>query len=169
MRIRADTAIAISKAVTIYSGTAAYKIIPLPGPWLKKSDLGKTSRKYIRESFEAGDFEEVQEIDAHLIRVSQRQAYQFASTLIEGNILKVYHELFDDQSLFIGVGSNLFELGISSLDVLRLRNALQKRFGIDIPISVIFEHPMIRELASAIEKLLEKETKSYDPVSNRSP
>ena len=48
--------------------------------------------------------------------------------------------------------------GLDSLSSVELRNALQTRFGLDLPVTVMFDHPTVQALASFISgQLLEKE------------
>ncbi|MGE5343096.1 MAG: SDR family NAD(P)-dependent oxidoreductase [Candidatus Omnitrophota bacterium] len=46
----------------------------------------------------------------------------------------------------VGAEDNLFEYGITSLDVIHINNVLTKKLNIDIPIVVMFSHPTIRSL-----------------------
>ena len=49
------------------------------------------------------------------------------------------------------VDRSFFDLGGHSLAALRLFDRIQGRFGVDVPISTLFAHPTVRELAAVVE------------------
>ena len=63
--------------------------------------------------------------------------------------------------------------GLDSLSSVELRNALQARFDLDLPVTVMFDHPTVQALAGFISgQLLEKEADGqnvqvvrYNPVA----
>lgn len=72
-----------------------------------------------------------------------------------------------DSTLYIGANSNMFDIGVSSIHVLKLRRRIQEAFGdIPIPVSMLFSHPVVHDLALAIEDL--QKQRDYDPVSPQS-
>jgi len=73
-----------------------------------------------------------------------------------------------DVDLF-GVNTNLFEAGITSIDLLRLKAALQHKMGVaDIPLIKMLTNSTIEDLASALERMnvpnAGYEVPMYDPV-----
>ena len=160
---RVDTAIAISKTILTYCGNRPYKIIPLEASILQKSSLGKLPRSKIRQTFENGDYQYYQKLDEDITRSFVDVVQQPAFTYTQQMIVDVYQELFPNEISEVGINSDLFKIGFSSLDLLRLRNALQKCVNLDIPLSTIFGNPLVQDLASAIDLLHEKH--EYDPVN----
>ena len=58
----------------------------------------------------------------------------------------------------VAVDVPLMSAGLDSLSSVELRNALQARFGLDMPVTVMFDHPTVQALAGFITgQLLEKE------------
>jgi acyl carrier protein len=57
----------------------------------------------------------------------------------------------------IGVHDNYFELGGHSLSAMRVIARVEQRFGVTIPVSLLFERPTIAELATAIETIQERQ------------
>jgi acyl carrier protein len=53
----------------------------------------------------------------------------------------------------VGVSDNLFLLGAHSLLATKLVSRLQRTFGVEIPLRLVFDHPVIGALAAAIDEL----------------
>ncbi|KIJ63465.1 hypothetical protein HYDPIDRAFT_188300 [Hydnomerulius pinastri MD-312] len=74
----------------------------------------------------------------------------------------------DEAILFLTSGStdNFFELGATSLDVIRLKSEGEATFGLpEIPTIQIFKHPDISSLANYINSLVSNNTtREYDPI-----
>lgn len=153
---RANTTAAISKAVVKFCGVRPYRIIPLPESLLPKSTLGKLSRPKIRVAFENGDY------DPYL--VLNEQACETCApprTSTEAVLLEVFSEQFTS-IVNSGINTNLFLLGVSSIDLLKLRIHLQGRLGFQFPITAFFASPILKDLASALDSLQKLHT--YTPV-----
>jgi len=52
----------------------------------------------------------------------------------------------------VGIDDNLFEYGITSLNMIHINNALRKRIKKEIPIVVMFEYPTIHSLGQYLEE-----------------
>ena len=52
----------------------------------------------------------------------------------------------------VGIDDNLFEYGITSLDMIHINNVLRKKTGTDIPIVMMFSYPTIHSLGQYLEK-----------------
>ncbi|TVY93998.1 Didemethylasterriquinone D synthetase, partial [Lachnellula willkommii] len=157
------TEAAISKSVIVYCGVRPYRIIPLEASFLQKSSLGKLSRQKIRAAFEDGKYDAYALSDEAKLTRLQHDPHQPAATITEQTIIDVYLQIFATGSLQIGRNSDLSALGGTSIDLLRLKSALQKALGIhDIPINTIFAHTVLHELAAALDLL--KHTRTFSPV-----
>lgn len=71
-------------------------------------------------------------------------------TTIEAALARLWSELLGREK--VGIHDNFFELGGHSLLVLRLISRVRDAFGIDVPLKVIFDQPVLEDLASWIEK-----------------
>ncbi|CAL3966083.1 unnamed protein product [Diplocarpon coronariae] len=167
---RSKTAVSISRATVTYCGVRPFKILPLPSNLLQKSTLGKISRAKTRAAFESGLYDDLILADESLMRSYHEQQFCAPKTGTE----KVLAELCQGQfggSAQVGVNSNLFELGASSVDLLTLKMHLQQRLGIEtIPITCFFSHPILRDLASSVSQMAAQSAPvaatvaEYDPV-----
>jgi acyl carrier protein len=68
-------------------------------------------------------------------------------TLIQNAVVKVLSESIPGVAAS-GINTNLFLWGLSSIDVLKIRNTLQNCLGIQFPITTIFNYPVIKDLAA---------------------
>lgn len=122
--------------------------------------LGKLSRSGIRAAFEKGQYAEEAYKDSRLIQQYHAEVFVPVTTKTEKLILPAFCALFPADP--IGSTSNIFDLGVSSGDLLKLRSILMKILSVNFPITALFAHPTIRELASFLETLQTK--KAYDPI-----
>ena len=155
---------AISRACVMQSGVKPYQIIPLEAHLLLKSSLGKLSRPKIRAAFESGTYSTYQKTNNEILteyRTAQREA---PSNSVEAKILTFYAELFNLPEDEIGVNTTLFEMGVSSIEIIKLKTRIQVEMELDIEIPVItmMTNPTIRGMAAALKRL--QEPKQYFPV-----
>lgn len=165
LRSRRSTTAAISRAVLKCCGTRPFKIIPLPATLLQKSSLGKLPRSKIQRCFEQGSYYKY-EHDERISRTSG-DICELALTATQKAILQVYHDVFNTNDAEIGIYSDLFEIGFSSIDLLKLQSHLGKVLKIEVPIAVFFSHPVIRDLSQALDELQKR--KNYDPITVLQP
>ncbi|KAE9374207.1 putative non-ribosomal peptide synthase-like protein [Stipitochalara longipes BDJ] len=159
---RVETSASICKAVVTHCGVRPYKIFPLDGKFLQKSSLGKLPRSSIRKAFEDGVYDNFMKLDEALISCYKDDAFESAITRTEFAIVEACNSLLNTTGAEIGINNDLFKLGISSIDLLKLRLHLQCNLNIsEIPITVFFSNPVIRDLANALEDI-QKHT--YEPV-----
>jgi len=64
----------------------------------------------------------------------------------------------------VGLHDNFFDLGASSVHIVRVHNALRERLGTEIPIVEMFNHPSVSHLA----RRLASEATAPDPGAERS-
>ncbi len=97
------------------------------------------------------------------IAVQQKQAVvetkQKTSSLLD-EVTDVWRKYFSDR--LNGTQSNFFTMGGDSLTGVRLCADLSDRFGIDISLRILFEHPNLTDFASRIEIALQKQSNSAE-------
>lgn len=143
---------AISKVALMQCGVRPYQVIALDQQLLPKSSLGKLSRMKIRTAFENGEYSAHQDANNRLIDTYRAAHFEGPSTETERIILKAFCELFDVPVTDFGVNTSLLDLGVNSIEIIRLKQLLQDRLGLEAPIPVILilTNPSIRGLANAL-------------------
>jgi amino acid adenylation domain-containing protein len=76
--------------------------------------------------------------------------YAAPRTAIEAALARLWSEMLGLEK--VGIHDNFFELGGHSLLVLRLISRVRDSFGIDIPLKVVFDQPVLEDLSLWIEK-----------------
>ena len=71
--------------------------------------------------------------------------YVAARDELEAELVQIWEEVLSVKPL--GVRDNFFEIGGHSLLAVRLRAQIEKALGDTVPISILFQHPTIEELA----------------------
>ncbi|KAG4429188.1 hypothetical protein IFR05_015331 [Cadophora sp. M221] len=159
---RSATEIAISKRINVTCGVRPYEIIPLAASCLQKSSLGKLSRQSIRDKYEKGSYA-TNAFAKVKLRQIQRALHQEAATSTERTIIDTCLRSFPNSSVPIGRDSDLFALGLSSIDLLHLQSSLQIALKItNIPHTTLFSHLVIHELAAALDSF--KQNYAFSPV-----
>ncbi|KAL3424904.1 nonribosomal peptide synthetase [Phlyctema vagabunda] len=155
---------AIAKVSIIQCGIRPYQIIPLTKSLLPKSSLGKLSRAKIRTAFENGEYAFYQETNNSIIKEHRLSKRKGPTNEIESQILDVFVEQFELDELEIGTDTSLFEMGVSSIEIIQLKTLIQKRLDLDVEIPVItmMTNPTVRELSLALSKL--REPHVYSPI-----
>lgn len=155
----------ISKTVVMQTGVRPY-IIPLDNVRLHKSTLGKLSRAKVRASFEEGEFKELQEFHDSALTRFREATIENPANATEKLILKAFENVFDVPENQIGVKSNIFSLGINSIDLIKLKQRLQREMNINnIPMITIMTNSSVRELATQLEVLQKpQKPRPYNPM-----
>jgi acyl-CoA synthetase (AMP-forming)/AMP-acid ligase II/thioesterase domain-containing protein len=166
---RVKTTDAISSICTIQCGVRPFDIIPLTAAHLPKSSLGKLSRVKIRIAYETGVFAEFKANNDILIqeyRASQRQA---PTNDTEATIMRIFSETFDIPEEDIGTSTSLFEMGVSSIEMIRLKTSIESTLALrhEIPIITMMNNPTILALSAAIFEL--SKPKEYNPIVTLQP
>ena len=147
------------------------RVLPLPLGRLNKTTLGKLSRTKIQASLAQGLY-----TDEEVLNTRRLQSYRDAHLLgpqddIGRTLMTVSINALSINDLEMGTESLILDTGISSVDLMRLKSASDKAFGIaDIPIITMLTNTTIRSVASAIKniKLFQSEGE-YNPVVTLQP
>ncbi|MDQ1352316.1 MAG: family NAD(P)-dependent oxidoreductase [Acidobacteriota bacterium] len=93
--------------------------------------------------------------------------YQSPTTEFEKTFAGILQTFFGFEQ--VGIHDNLFEFGITSLDMIHINNTLKKKIARDIPIVVMFEYPTIHSLGSYLElneKIAESQPEDLNKVED---
>ncbi|EGD85645.2 hypothetical protein H113_06611 [Trichophyton rubrum MR1459] len=138
------------------------------------SSLGKISPAKMSSLFAAGVFD--QDVSLHKNHLKeykdekQRGALQSVATEAETLIMVDFARTLNIDHTAISPETQVFELGFTSMDLIRLKRHLDTRLGITLPIVTIMKNPTARLLAAALASQASRdgreETKDteYDPV-----
>lgn len=156
--------IAIRNSVVLHWGFRPAILLPLPKDAFPKTSLGKIQRSLMRRRLESGDYAERLESVQELI-TRQLGGYAAPVGSVEETLAELYGDLFEAEPSTISAIASFFDLGGTSLDILRLKSQVFQRFpGTELPVLAILTSPSIRELAARIEAGQSGEPAPYDPI-----
>ncbi|WP_285776919.1 non-ribosomal peptide synthetase [Microtetraspora sp. NBRC 13810] len=155
--------VAIRTTVVLLWGFRPALILPLPRAELPKTSLGKIQRAVLRGRLERGEFE-----------ARERWVAELTERRLGGNVpprddteravAGVYADLFGLDPGRVSATANFLELGGTSLDVLRLKQRLQRAFpAADLPVLTILRSPTVRALAALLGRGA-RTGDGYDPI-----
>jgi len=118
---------------------------------IPKTTSGKVQRFVLRKQFLRGEF------DAQLSELGQRRPDPLNISPKANSLVGIKQQLRElvrkeCKQDRIGDSASFFELGITSLRLMALRDAIEKSFGLDLLASDILDYPSIDGIAALIEK-----------------
>jgi thioesterase domain-containing protein/acyl carrier protein len=166
---------AVRNSTILLWGFRPALILPLSKDSFPKTSLGKIQRTLLRKRLEAG---ELKDHEAHIAEVTSRQLGGYTPPIgaAELAIADIFGEMFGLEPGSVSRTANFFDLGGTSLDILKLKQKIQQRFDVaDFPVITILQNPTVGALAACTASS-ELATKSeYDPIvplqlsGNRTP
>ncbi|MFC4908621.1 alpha/beta fold hydrolase [Actinomadura gamaensis] len=153
------TIVAIRNSTVMHWGFRPAVILPVDEEAIPRSNLNKIQRTRLREDVERGRLAAaVRRTD----ELAARYLGEFAEpeTEDERRLAGIYARVLDVDA--VSVTTSFFDLGGTSLDVLRLKVEVQRAFGVDdLPMSTILQAPTVRALTRRIAGGTRAE---YDPL-----
>lgn len=139
-------------------------LLPLPKALFPRTSLGKIQRSLMRTRFEAGEYKTHQEhLESVLIR--QRGLRQAPSSDHEINVAKLFSKLFDLPLDSVSVRDSFFDLGGTSLDIIRLIQEMNGQYPkSNVSISTVLQSPTVQGLARAVDPESLTLKTQYDPI-----
>ncbi|MGQ4388196.1 AMP-binding protein [Streptomyces sp. SAS_270] len=156
--------VAVRNSVVLHWGFRPALLLPLTPDAFPKTSLGKIQRSLMRRRLENGDYA------GHLTALQElinRQlgGYDAPEGAAENTLAQLYGHLFETPPSTISATASFFDLGGTSLDILRLKSLVSQHFpGVDLPVLAILTSPSIRQLAARIEAARHSESTPYDPI-----
>jgi acyl-CoA synthetase (AMP-forming)/AMP-acid ligase II/thioesterase domain-containing protein/acyl carrier protein len=155
---------AVRSSVVMHWGFRPSLILALPHGAFPKTSLGKIQRALLRTRLEAGEFEKASRSVAELT-LRQLGGYTPPSGRTEEAIAEIYAEMFDIAADDVSATASFFDLGGTSLDILRLRSSVARRFGVpDLQVITVLTAPTVRMLAAHLDGNGRSGTRVYDPI-----
>ncbi|OTA90056.1 hypothetical protein M434DRAFT_23101 [Hypoxylon sp. CO27-5] len=147
-------------------------------PLLPMSTLGKISRLKMARLFEDGEFTVDLQLHEYAMAGTCRaveQVYKNESRLkseAEAHLLEDVAETLCLTPDVLGtyVETSLFDIGFTSMHIIKLKYYIERRLGIDVPVIHIMKNPTIRALAVDLDAQMQHSKTgpvpidSYDPV-----
>jgi len=139
-------------------------VLPLPVSAFRKSSLGKVQRSMLRERLQAGDFSgEAAEIERLIALPADDHEPPLGPT--ETALAEIYARLFQADPASISATTGFFELGGTSLDILRFSRLTERRFPTArLSLTTLLTAPTIRQLARIIDAGRSGSPACYEPL-----
>ncbi|MFJ4283616.1 alpha/beta fold hydrolase [Streptomyces massasporeus] len=155
---------AIRATVVMHWGFRPAHILPLPAKSFPKTSLGKIQRSLMRQRMESGAYDSERQAVADLT-LRMLGGHTAPEDETERTLAKIYAELFDADPGTISATANFFDLGGTSLDILRLRGKVAERLGVKgLEVITVLTAPTVRALAARLGEHTASGTRSYDPL-----
>ncbi|KAH7095864.1 acyl-protein synthetase [Paraphoma chrysanthemicola] len=146
---------------------------------LPVSTLGKISRAKMAGLFDTGAFDEDLALHKQILGRWKKECDEAeisapsVATLDEKVLINDFADVLDISCDMIGPGTRVFELGFTSMDLIRLKRRIDSRLGATVPIITLLKNPTVRSLATTIrppemtkssKALSETTVATHDPV-----
>ncbi|MFF3410943.1 alpha/beta fold hydrolase [Streptomyces sp. NPDC002742] len=157
------TLVAIRSSTIMHWGFRPHLILPVAESSIPRSNLNKILRIQLRAAVEAGDLDaaarRADEVNTRFLGGHVAPEGDAETTLAE-----VYARVLNIEQ--VHATASFFDLGGTSLDVLRLKLQIQKAFGIDdVPMATLLQTPTVRALARRLTADREAGgDAAYDPL-----
>ncbi|WP_086782705.1 non-ribosomal peptide synthetase, partial [Crossiella equi] len=151
--------LAIRGAAVTHWGFRPSVLLPLPTTAFAKTSLGKIQRNLLRRQVETG-VHAARQAWVRALLTRGLGAHTPPKGPTETAVAEIFAELFPSTSA--SATASFFDLGGTSLDILRLKRLLTTRLGAELPVLAILRSPTVRELAGLIER--PGSEGGYDPV-----
>ena len=153
VKSRVEVRGAISEVAVRQCSARPYRILPLGKEVFSKTSLGKLSRAKMRTAFENGAYAIYDTLDKNCIQSWHVSQNQSPTTETESTLLKIFAEVLEASEFSIGIETSLFDLGVSSVELLRITSAVNKALKPPKPTAIasVMLNPTIRKLAASLE------------------
>ncbi|KAF9892728.1 hypothetical protein FE257_001130 [Aspergillus nanangensis] len=163
-RVRATDA--ISKVIMMATG-ARPQVIPLDESHLQKSSLGKLPRAQIKASYERGEYSAYESFNRERIQFFRKSMHTPPRNDYEKELLATFIDslALSDEDEF-HVQTPILDLGITSVELIKLKKDLEASLGLqqEIPIITLITNQTVRDLGIALQRLQGSSPHVYNPV-----
>lgn len=163
-----ELVVAVRNATIMLWGFRPALILPLPKSAFPKTSLGKIQRSLMRKRMEAGEFKaDVTRIAA--ITSRQIGPYNAPEGPVEAGIADVFAAILGADRASVSTSVSFFDLGGTSLDILKLTQTLKKQFGLKDALLLVLQNPTVHKLAARIASKEKYRSSAddhgeYDPI-----
>jgi amino acid adenylation domain-containing protein len=100
--------------------------------------------------------------------IQQSDSYEAPSTETERTLVELWSEVLEIPEERIGKRSHFFELGGHSLSATRFIARVKERLGIELGLSLVFEHPRLNEIALNLSHSTKSQDNDDDTIIQKS-
>jgi acyl-CoA synthetase (AMP-forming)/AMP-acid ligase II len=134
-RVRASDAIV--KTVMIQTSIRP-QVLPLEISLLHKTTLGKLSRTKIRTAFEKGEYKDYENYNASVLAAYRAAHFEGPKNELEALLLQEFEETLELEGQHsLGVDTPVFEMGITSIDLIKASHRIEQRLNSPMKIPII--------------------------------
>ena len=153
VKSRVEARSAISEVTVRQCGARPYRILPLGKELFSKTSLGKLSRAQMRKAFENDAYAIYEKLENDYLHSWRVSPHHVPTTETETTLLSIFTEVLGAPNSDIGIETSLFDLGVSSVELLQIVSAVNKTLESPKPASItsIILNPTIRKLAASLE------------------
>ncbi|KAH9896814.1 AMP-dependent synthetase and ligase [Cubamyces lactineus] len=156
-----ETNHAIRDRCILYCLRGPHVVLPLPGDLFTKTAIGKVSRASLLAAYMSGRFQGLEQ----KTWLSPPSSHPQNLNSAEETVSRVVAEVMGVDAGWWMRTTNIFELGMSSMHIVRLKHALQEEFDIkDIPVIDLLRRAELRQLCDYLTA-----ARSSPPASTYNP
>jgi acyl-CoA synthetase (AMP-forming)/AMP-acid ligase II/thioesterase domain-containing protein/acyl carrier protein len=149
---------------TILSTGARPQVFAPETDCISASSLGKVSRVRMRKLLESGAFTKNIASYEQRLKTLRKQNIIEAKSSFEALLLEDVTGCLGIKPGDIGLNTPFFDLGMTSMDLIRLKKRISERLDADIPIITLMKSPTVGELAVALRESDPCTRNTYNPV-----
>ncbi|MCJ1387547.1 hypothetical protein MMC18_000390 [Xylographa bjoerkii] len=149
----------LPSTVMLQTGARPY-ILPLDTTILQRSSLGKLPRSKLKSLFDNGKLDSYRVAHEELIRFRQTVAIVSLTNNLEIILFDEVSSCLNIPKVEFGTETTLFDIGITSIELLALKVRLERRLSISVIIGTLLQNTTIKALAQA----LNTDAKGYSPL-----
>lgn len=155
--------VAVRNTAIMLWGFRPAVVLPLPVDAFPKTSLGKIQRTLMRKRFEAGELDEFR---TNITDIVSRQIGPYSPPAgdLENAIASVFAEILRVDQASVSATASFFDLGGTSLDIIRFTKMLERRFWLKAGLPIVLGNPSVRELARAISSGMQQRVSEYDAI-----
>ncbi|KAL5362936.1 hypothetical protein BJX96DRAFT_186496 [Aspergillus floccosus] len=153
----------IVQRVLLHANCRPY-VLPLDPAVVDHSALGKVSRAKPSQNLREGKYDEEVEANAKVLAEGEPSDYTAPQSGLEETVLQEWADVIDLPAHVLGVQRNMFEAGLTSIEIIKLQQMLSQNLKLPIPIPThtLLTNPTVRSLAAALQHRAAPGT--YTPV-----
>jgi acyl-CoA synthetase (AMP-forming)/AMP-acid ligase II/thioesterase domain-containing protein/acyl carrier protein len=156
--------VSIRNTTVLLWGFRPSLILPLPKDEFPKTSLGKIQRGVLRKRLEAGAFSDHEAMIAD-INARHLSPYQAPDGAAEIAVAEIFGKLLGVDPAQMSATTNFFDLGGTSLELVKLKLAVESTFGFeDFPLATILQNPTVQMLALKVVPGAYSSESDYNPV-----